>query len=201
MQFFATNRKTIVAWLIGLQALILTAMFIKAYYPLLVGQEVTLQVRPRDPRDFLRGDYSVLTYDFSNLDYGSLPHDLDTLRTYRFGDWLYLELRPDSTGCHQAAGLWRQAPPGKLCLRVTPGYHDLASRSVSLTAGIESYFTTSQNARWLDRASTWSMQDSLTVKVKVKVSSGGIARISQVVVQPLTRPLPNGLAPVTEQPD
>jgi uncharacterized membrane-anchored protein len=36
------------------------------------GTEVTLQTRPVDPRDFLRGDYVVLSYDISNLAAGAL---------------------------------------------------------------------------------------------------------------------------------
>jgi uncharacterized membrane-anchored protein len=30
------------------------------------GREVALQTRPVDPRDFLRGDYVVLSYDISS---------------------------------------------------------------------------------------------------------------------------------------
>ena len=36
------------------------------------GTEVTLQTRPVDPRDFLRGDYVVLNYEISNLPAGAL---------------------------------------------------------------------------------------------------------------------------------
>lgn len=36
------------------------------------GSEVTLQTRPVDPRDLLRGDYVVLTYDITNLPAGDL---------------------------------------------------------------------------------------------------------------------------------
>ena len=36
------------------------------------GTEVTLQTRPVDPRDFLRGDYVVLNYEITNLPAGAL---------------------------------------------------------------------------------------------------------------------------------
>ncbi len=36
------------------------------------GSEVTLQTRPVDPRDFLRGDYVVLNYEITNLPAGAL---------------------------------------------------------------------------------------------------------------------------------
>src|SRR5262249_12867395 len=36
------------------------------------GTEVMLQTRPVDPRDFLRGDYVVLSYDISSLPAGGL---------------------------------------------------------------------------------------------------------------------------------
>ena len=38
------------------------------------GSEVTLQTRPVDPRDFLRGDYVVLNYEISNVPAGALAN-------------------------------------------------------------------------------------------------------------------------------
>ena len=55
-----------------IQVALLTVMIIDRVQILRDGTEVTLQSRPLDPRDFLRGDYVVLGYDISQLPAGPL---------------------------------------------------------------------------------------------------------------------------------
>jgi uncharacterized membrane-anchored protein len=178
------NKKNLLLLLIGFQCLILVGMFAKALYPLAVGREIRLKVVPRDPRDLLRGDYVDLSYDFTNLNYQHLPNDLDTNRTYRFGDVLYLELKPEGE-FHEPAGLWQHAPAGKVCLRVTPEY--AYPGNMHLKAGIESYFTDSENAKLLEQATSWSNADSLLVSVAVMLTDGGLARIRDIETRKLRR--------------
>jgi uncharacterized membrane-anchored protein len=52
------------------QIALLTLMIIDRVQILRDGTEVTLQTRPVDPRDLLRGDYVVLRYDISQLPAG-----------------------------------------------------------------------------------------------------------------------------------
>jgi uncharacterized membrane-anchored protein len=59
--------------LAGLVQLALIAMMVIDRASILrEGTEVLLQTRPVDPRDFLRGDYVVLSYDISELPAGEL---------------------------------------------------------------------------------------------------------------------------------
>src|SRR2546430_1537864 len=55
-----------------LQVVLLAVMIIDRAQILREGTEVTLQTRPVDPRDLLRGDYVVLGYDMSQLPAGPL---------------------------------------------------------------------------------------------------------------------------------
>ncbi len=67
----------LVGWLIADRALLLRN-----------GQEVRLAVEPVDPRDLLRGDYIVLSYDISQVDNTQLAGD-DAFAT---GDAIYVSL-------------------------------------------------------------------------------------------------------------
>lgn len=58
---------------------------------LLRGTEIRLSVVPIDPRDLLRGDYVVLSYDISRLHSGKLKAD----RAFSVGDTLYVSLQQD----------------------------------------------------------------------------------------------------------
>src|SRR5689334_9543884 len=55
-----------------IQIALLAVMIIDRVQVLRDGVEVTLQTRPVDPRDFLRGDYVVLGYDITQLPAGPL---------------------------------------------------------------------------------------------------------------------------------
>src|SRR5262249_28429645 len=56
------------------------------------GTEVTLQTRPVDPRDFLRGDYVVLTYDISSVAAGALQGTAAASKD------VYIKLAPKADG-------------------------------------------------------------------------------------------------------
>ncbi|MEX0977959.1 MAG: GDYXXLXY domain-containing protein, partial [Pirellulales bacterium] len=47
------------------QLLVLASMILLHAAPFVFGERIWLRVRPVDPRDPFRGDYVVLTYDFS----------------------------------------------------------------------------------------------------------------------------------------
>ena len=55
-----------------IQVALLAVMVIDRVQILRDGAEVTLQTRPVDPRDLLRGDYVVLRYDISEVPAGPL---------------------------------------------------------------------------------------------------------------------------------
>ncbi len=53
---------------VAIQIVILVAMIVLDGLPLLLGERIKLKVVPVDPHDFFRGDYVVLSYDFSRFD-------------------------------------------------------------------------------------------------------------------------------------
>lgn len=169
--------------LIAFQSLILAGMFLKAYYPLWVGEEVVLRVVPRDPRDFFRGNYVDLQYSFSSLVLDSIPNDLETGKTYNFGDALYLELQPKGK-FYEPKALYQKRPENKLCLRVMPSYsytHNGSYGYINLQGGIESYFTNPRQAKKLEELTSWQNRDSVTVSVAVRIAPNGTARIREIL--------------------
>jgi len=65
------------------------------------GGEVTLQTRPVDPRDFLRGDYVVLGYDMSQLKTGALK-DQPSPSSHPV---VYVKLAPNRDGFYEAVSV------------------------------------------------------------------------------------------------
>jgi uncharacterized membrane-anchored protein len=51
----------------ALQLVILVGMIAVRAIPLVTGQIVLVKVQPVDPRDLFRGDYVILSYDFSRI--------------------------------------------------------------------------------------------------------------------------------------
>lgn len=167
--------------LIALQVLILLGVFGKAFYPLVIGQEVKFKVLPRDPRDIFRGNYVDLTYSFNSLDLMTLPNDIDKTAKYRYGDVFYLEIRQKGE-FHEPAGVWKKKPDNKQFMQVifqdTYSYDTIQSMMVN--AGIESYFTEAKNAFKME---SLNMRDITDVIVNVMIAPDGKARIKDVEIR------------------
>src|SRR5690606_30905906 len=73
------------------QAALLVYMLGARAHMLANGAEIRLPVVPVDPRDFLRGDYVVLSYPLSRLDAAALDGD----DAFAYGEPIYVELAPD----------------------------------------------------------------------------------------------------------
>ncbi len=147
------NRNTLFA-LVGFQVLVLAGVFVKAYYPLLSGSEMVLRTAPRDPRDWFRGNYVDLTYNFSSINLLEMPHDLDTSRVYRFGDAVYVAFK-ENKGLYEPTGVWTEKPDGgqKFLRCVVQSPFDMRSYStLYLKAGIESYFAPAEQAKEIENA-------------------------------------------------
>ena len=89
------------------QLVILVAMIALRAIPLVTGQTVLVKVAPVDPRDLFRGDYVILSYDFSRVS----QEEIDGISDKERGNWkklegrtVYVPLVPDSNGVHMRAG-------------------------------------------------------------------------------------------------
>ncbi len=84
-----------------LQVVLLAVMIIDRAQILREGTEVTLQTRPVDPRDLLRGDYVVLGYDMSQLPAGPLLNQPASSRN----PMLFIKLAPKPDGLYAAVSV------------------------------------------------------------------------------------------------
>ncbi len=134
----ARERKVLMVT-VAAQLGILVAMIALRAIPLVTGQTVLVKVAPVDPRDLFRGDYVILSYDFSRLD----PQEIQGLsksnsranRASYEGRMVYVPLVPDTNGVHMRAGKPTVMKPATgLFLR------GQMERYGSMKFGIESYY-------------------------------------------------------------
>jgi uncharacterized membrane-anchored protein len=122
------------------------------------GTEVTLQTRPIDPRDFLRGDYVVLNYEISNVPAGALKGAPAAGRTMP----VFVKLAPKPDGLHEALSVHLEPVPvsgrellirgqvagGASCGEARRAFCD----RVQITYGIERYFVPEGEGRGIESA-------------------------------------------------
>ena len=97
----------------ALQIGALAAMIVLHAVPFVFGERILLHVRPVDPRDMFRGDFVILSYDFSSVPDGGIegaPRTADPHVAHRYFDEelidraIYVELSPEPDGKHYRAG-------------------------------------------------------------------------------------------------
>jgi uncharacterized membrane-anchored protein len=147
------------------------------------GAEVTLQTRPVDPRDFLRGDYVVLTYEITNLPAGALK---DTPSKGR-GTPIFVKLVRKPDGVYAADSVHTEAVPvadGEALIRgrVVGGAACGADRrrfceTLHVNYGIERYFVPQDEGKEIERA-----RDQRQVSVVAAVTPAGRAAIKRLLL-------------------
>ncbi len=96
----------------AIQAALLSYMLVARASVLANGEEVRLPVVPVDPRDFLRGDYVILSYPMSRLDAAALAGD----DHFDYGAPVFVELASDGDVWTPIA-LHRTKPQGVTSIR------------------------------------------------------------------------------------
>ena len=86
---------------IAVQCALLILMVADRMQILREGTEITLQTRPLDPRDLLRGDYVTLGYDISQVPAGALAGQPSAERN----PVVFVKLAPDSIGLYHAVSV------------------------------------------------------------------------------------------------
>lgn len=147
------------------------------------GTEVTLRTRPVDPRDFLRGDYVVLSYDISNVPAGALKGATTNGR----GTWVYVKVAPAADGHFELVSVHAERVPvtGKEVLirgRVTGGafcgpQHNSFCETIWLKYGIERFFVPEGEGRELEHA-----RDKRRISVVLAVTSQGRPAIKRLLL-------------------
>ena len=147
------------------------------------GSEVTLQTRPVDPRDFLRGDYVVLTYEITNLPAGALK---DTPSQGR-GTPVFVKLARKGDGPHEAVSVHTEpvsVADGEALIRgrVTGGAtcgsaHRAFCERLQINYGIERYFVPQDEGREIERS-----RNQGKVSVVAAVTPAGRAAIKRLLL-------------------
>ena len=131
------------------QLVILVGMIALRAIPLMTGQTVLVRVTPVDPRDFFRGDYVILSYDFSQ----ARPEDVQVMRDegWKQRNWegrtVYVPLVPDSIPGHWRAERATVVKPGR-----GPFLKGQMERYGSLKFGIEAYYVQEGTGRVYEQA-------------------------------------------------
>jgi hypothetical protein len=147
------------------------------------GVEVTLQTRPVDPRDFLRGDYVALGYDISQLPAGALANQPADSRH----PLVYVRLAPGGDGVFTAVSVHAAAIPvaspevliqGRVAFGVACGEGRRAfCDKLSVRYGLESYFVPEGEGRTLEQA-----RNQQQLKIVAAVLPSGRAAIKRLLL-------------------
>jgi uncharacterized membrane-anchored protein len=166
----------------AIQIALIAVMVVDRARLLRQGTEVTLQTRPVDPRDFLRGDYVVLNYDISQLPAGALqgmPAKGDGL--------VYVRLARKDDGFHAAVSVHGEPVPiensdvlirGRVVSGTNCGvtYRSYCN-NLSIKYGIERYFVPEGEGREIESA-----RNEGKVSIVAAVAPGGRAAIKRLLL-------------------
>ena len=165
----AANERWIVLATIVLQAGVLVGMIALKTWTVATGQTIYVRVMPVDPRDLMRGDYVILSYEFSRAGVidGQPPRwDEPGNRT------VYALLQPEGDGKHWRINRFTQhRPDGGVFLRGDLG------RGGRVEYGIESYFVQEGKGRVYEDAVR-----SGRLSAEIKVDSAGAAVVQRLHV-------------------
>ncbi|OCP00966.1 MULTISPECIES: GDYXXLXY domain-containing protein [unclassified Ensifer] len=152
------------------------------------GRDVLLKTVPVDPRDLLRGDYVILSYDISRiapeLFKGDVPAEAEEAQ-------LYVRLEKQLDGFWTATEASFQPLPAagdSVVLRSLPFsyYPSSPPTSVNVAYGIERFYVPEGEGRTLEEA-----RNAQALSVNIRVDGSGKAQIREIAV--------NG-SPVYEEP-
>jgi uncharacterized membrane-anchored protein len=168
-------------------ALVQSAALFKIVYDkdrlLKAGREITMAVKPLDPRDTFRGDYVTLGYDISTLNTSHVP--IGNFDSFPAGSMAYVTLSPNLAGGWTVAAVAPARPatvaPSDVVLkgRVDRIWRaQTASDSViNMRYGIETYFVPEGTGRALESQVREHKIDAI-----VAVGADGTAALKGLVI-------------------
>ncbi len=125
---------------VGLQLAVLGGMIAMRVAILITGEVYFVRVQPVDPRDLMRGDYVILSYEFSRL---PSDHRVDFINMNRQGMFpeklrgqpIYVTLAPEMDGKHWHATRFSMRKPDQ-----GPFLMGTMTEFGQVSFGIEQYF-------------------------------------------------------------
>lgn len=162
-----------------IQLALIAAMVIDRAGVLRDGKEIPLQTRPVDPRDFLRGDYVVLSYEISSvpareLFWSKLPEDHDGR--------IFVKLAPKADGFYGVVSAHFEPVPvgGQEVLirgRLSDRRPCTTCDTLRVNYGLEKFFVPQGEGRELENA-----RNQNKVTVVAAVTSSGRAAIKRLLL-------------------
>ena len=148
------------------------------------GQEIRLSVIPVDPRDFLRGDYVVLSYKISTLKASELGGDDE----FGYDVPVYVDLAPDGD-VWKAVALHRERPLSGTFLRGHVSNYsydgecrDWACAIYNVDYNLEKFFVPEGEGLELEK-----LRNDQRVEVDVAVAEDGPAALKRLLVDGAVR--------------
>ncbi len=148
------------------------------------GQEIRLSVVPVDPRDFLRGDYVVLSYPQSQLAAAELGGD----DAFSYQDPVFVELAQEgdqwkAVALHHAMPEGRMALRGKIeNIRWTDNCTGEHCANYSVEYNLEKFFVPEGEGLELEK-----MRNDKRMEVDVAVGKDGRAALKRLLVDGTVR--------------
>jgi uncharacterized membrane-anchored protein len=147
------------------------------------GREITMTVKPVDPRDLFRGDYVTLGYDISSLNTSNVP--AARFKDFERGSVAFVTVHPGAAGAWTVAGVAPAYPEkvseGDIVLkgRVSSAWlsHDATQGTIGLRYGIETYFVPEGTGRELEAKVRDNKIDAI-----IAVGTDGTAALKGLVV-------------------
>ena len=164
-----------------LQCALLVLMVADRVQILREGVEVTLQTQPVDPRDLLRGDYVVLSYDLSQLPAGPLTGKPSATRK----PVVFVKLAPTANGLYAAVSVHSEPVPAtapEILIRGRVSYTCGTTSSVfcdrlTIKYGLESYFVPEGEGGKLEQA-----RNQQKLRIVAAVLPSGRAAIKRLLL-------------------
>lgn len=135
--------------LIVAQVAILCCEYLNSVYPVWIGKQIELAIRPVDPRSLFRGHYARLDYDI-----GSIPYELfadGRSHKLRNGEVIYISLEK-SGNVWVAKGAFIKKPKTGIFIRGRIQNRRFTRGSSTVKYGIEAYFAPPEKAKDIEKA-------------------------------------------------
>jgi uncharacterized membrane-anchored protein len=164
-----------------IQVAFIAAMVLDRAGILREGTEITLQTRPVDPRDFLRGDYVQLRYDISSV---RLDASAGTSVPAR-NTPVFVKLVPNPDGYYAAVSAHLEPVPlaaGEVLIKGQVAYGvrcgaDTYCQTVQVTYGLERYFVPQGEGHLIESA-----RNQGKVSIVAVVTPAGRAAIKRLLI-------------------
>ena len=164
-----------------LQCALLILMVADRMQILREGTEITLQTRPLDPRDLLRGDYVTLGYDITQLPAGALAGQSSAERN----PIVFVKLAPNANGLYEAVAVHAEPVPvtaPEILIRGRVSYScgspsPIFCDKLTIKYGLESYFVPEGEGRKLEQA-----RNQQKLRVVAAVLPSGRAAIKRLLL-------------------